>query len=116
MLMISDWPDYTSSSGDSDTSEVERIVAGQEVASPHRDHANQDHANPEAHTAEAQDTDVAMDTSHPAQWNIPEEDHTAQRIMSLLTEIGTSNLVERTLQEDRHFLHCIHCTGRILHV
>ncbi len=54
--------------------------------------------------------------SEHTQWtNIP-EDNTAQRIMHLLTELGSSNLVEAPSFAERNFLHCTNCTGRLLNV
>ena len=47
--------------------------------------------------------------------NIP-EDNTAQRIMHLLTELGSSNLVHSPSFAERNFLHCPNCTGRLLNV
>jgi len=39
---------------------------------------------------------------------------TAQKIMHLLDEIGTSNLVDRPPHYGSHFIHCVHCSGRIV--
>ena len=103
--ICTDWPDYTSS--DSDASEVEAIVGGAEVAAspttPTEIHSKDGLAQPASPTS----TD---------KWNIPQEDHTAQRIMHLLTEIGNSNLVDPNTFSEINFIHCNRCTGRILSV
>jgi hypothetical protein len=100
---LTDWPDYNSSGDESDASEVEKIVAAE------------DRTDSQASTSTPQKSPPKEAPAvPPPSWNIPEDDHTAQRIMNLLTEMGSSNLVLN--YDDTHFLHCINCTGRILHV
>ncbi|ELT96212.1 hypothetical protein CAPTEDRAFT_209723 [Capitella teleta] len=101
---LEDWPDYNTSGDDSDASEVERIVGSEEIR-------NDSKSSTPLKTPPNKEVAAAEVTSP---WSAAEEDHTAQRIMSLLTEMGNSNLVLNL--DDTHFLHCIHCTGRILHV
>jgi len=103
---LEDWPDY-STDEDSETSEVEAIVGGS-------DRDAKEHIN----TADTSMLDTSP--SHPnaspegsSKHVIPPEDQTAHKIMHLLTEIGNSNLVERTSFADVNFLHCSHCMGRL---
>lgn len=56
----------------------------------------------------------AATATHPKSFDIPDSvSYTAQKIMHLLDEIGTSNLVERPIDSNR-FLHCSHCSGRLI--
>ena len=107
MIPFADWPDYTSES-DSEASEVEAIVADSSApptsttfspaaqSTPHR---------PQPH-----------DPSQSPLAAVPETDHTAQRIMHLLTEIGHSNLVDRSMVSEGGYVNCNHCRGKLLHL
>ncbi|CAG5119625.1 unnamed protein product, partial [Candidula unifasciata] len=136
-----DWPDYTSSESDTD-SEVEPIVGGQGAAAvtdsevtpqpsppgspqtrtsrsetysqedgeeaenhpphPHHHHHHNHHHHHRHH-------------HHPDQpfRPPPEGDKTAHKILTLLTELGHSHLVEQVPLIDRNFLPCKFCTGAV---
>lgn len=103
MLTLLDWPDYTSSSSESD---VDQIITGsgdQPDTSVHSSHSG-DHSS----------SVVPRHKKSPKPAIPTTEDLTAQKIMYLLSEIGTSNLVDRMPPDDRHFLHCDRCTGRLM--
>ena len=103
---FSEWPDLTES--DSDDSAVEAIVGnttpggdGETITRVDQSKSSPPQPPPATH----------LDNK----LNIP-EDNTAQRIMHLLTELGSSNLVNSPSFAERNFLHCPNCTGRILNV
>lgn len=102
-----DWPDYSSSGSQSDEEHIPEatdqsingVSAGDQLQTIDTEaKANETSSQPQS-------------TSEPL---IPTEDLTAQRIMHLLNEIGTSNLVERLMYDEKHFLHCNRCLGRLI--
>ena len=116
--MYADWPDYEGESDSETGSETEVIVAGDSSLANQSDLGG-----------------VVFQPSHlsnlSSQWehepsaqplysfpssNIPTatDSQTAQKIMHLLDEIGTSNLVDRPPHDGARFLHCVHCSGRLI--
>jgi len=119
MFTCVDWPDYEGESESETGSETEVIVAGSSspvnqsdlgglvVQSSHSTSALSSHWELEASTHP-----IHSSTSS----NIPAaiDSQTAQKIMHLLDEIGTSNLVDRPPPDSARFLHCVHCSGRLI--
>ena len=107
-FFAAEWPDLTQS--DSDDSAVEAIVGNRTIGD-------------DSETVSVATADESKSSSSPPppathldnKLNIP-EDNTAQRIMHLLTELGSSNLVHSPSFAERNFLHCPNCTGRLLNV
>ena len=105
-IPFSDWPDY--SSDDSDTSEVEPILGGASDTSSHDSPAagvSHDEGRSPSHSA------AVSATTSPS-------DFTAQRILHLFTELGTSNVLETStsVYMEHSFIHCSQCTGRLLNL
>ena len=73
--------------------------------------------SPSPHTPDHPDHPAFTSPSSPSETSsdIPPPDQTAQKIMHLLTEIGSSNLVNLPTRDDA-FLHCGHCTGYLMTV
>ena len=138
MLVVADWPDYsTDDDGGSDVSEVEQIVAGA-PASDSSSSLLDASALPalgdgDAHTALAAAAAAArsLSSSHSTVASTAAAavaggggavaattDFTAQRIMHLFTELGSSNVLETSssLYMEHSFVHCSHCTGRLLNL
>jgi len=114
--MHADWPDYEGDSDSETSSETEVIVAGGGSISSSSVPLNQSEGlviHPSNETALQAATQPLV--SSPVS-NIPAVagSHTAQKIMHLLDEIGTSNLVDRPPPYGTHFIHCVHCSGRIV--
>jgi myosin heavy subunit len=121
-----DWPDYEGSGSDSETgSDTEVVIAttaANESTSPSADYSglvvHPSHSSivePTSHWEHKHNgSAVAFPSSLPSIPLSPAASQTAQKIMSLLGEIGTSNLVERTSLDNSHFLHCAHCSGRLI--
>jgi len=120
MYTCADWPDYEGESDSETGSETEVIVAGGSStlnqsdlgglvvqASPALSSTLSSHWELEASAPPVHSTSTS---------NIPAAvgSQTAQKIMHLLDEIGTSNLVERPLHDNARFLHCDHCSGRLI--
>lgn len=104
-----DWPDYSSSDDEHHgDSAIDQSPDGAPAG-----------AHPQADAAQrpAGDASSALPgTSSSGGSQAAADDATAQRIMHLLNEIGTSNLVERLSYDERHFLHCNRCLGRLIMV
>ncbi len=109
VCLFSEWPDLTES--DSDDSAVEAIVGDNQSTS--QGSGAQSKANPAPSTPPPPPYPATSSSS--TQSNIPDE-NTAQRIMHLLTELGSSNLVQSPSFAERNFLHCPNCTGRLLNL
>lgn len=107
MILLEDWPDYSSSD---EEHHGDNAVDQPPGGAPVNAHALADEG--QRPTGDAPST-LPSSTSGPQG---PIEDATAQRIMHLLNEIGTSNLVERLTYDERHFLHCNRCLGRLIMV
>jgi hypothetical protein len=115
-----DWPDYSSSGSQSDEERISEGAADQPPSSITNGVPAGDQLPPNDKEGRANETS----SSSPSQPHggtssdpslIPSgENATAQRIMHLLNEIGTSNLVERLMYDERHFLHCNRCLGRLI--
>ncbi|KAL8596529.1 hypothetical protein ACOMHN_041591 [Nucella lapillus] len=138
----SEWPDYTSSDSDAD-SEVEPIIGGAEIppspssdsttppslnynttpnddidpsssSTPHNHHHPHHHHRQRTHSTHSS-------ASHRTEvggmvgggGGIQEDDKTAHRILSLLSEIGHSNLVNKLSFTERNFLPCKYCKGAV---
>lgn len=120
VYVCADWPDYEGESDSETGSETEVIVAsgsssstlnqsdlGGLVVQPSHSSSMSSHWELEA----------SAQPVHPSpSSNIPVavSSQTAQKIMHLLDEIGTSNLVDRPPHDSTRFLHCVHCSGRLL--
>ncbi|CAH1785517.1 unnamed protein product [Owenia fusiformis] len=115
---IDDWPDYTSSSsGDSDASEVEAIIGGSAPDADTPPPSKNKHSHHHHHHHDNHQPDTPQQgtmSEHSEQWNSPQPDnHTAQKIMHLLNEIGNVNQVDRTDFDERNFMPCKCCQGRL---
>ena len=105
-LAFSDWPDYTST--DSDDSEVEHIIGG----------AHQYEGTTDAHSVPAP-PQTHDKINHEPHWNAtgPASDPTAQKIMHLLSEIGSA--VHMDFSDGyggREVLNCSHCSGQVINL
>ncbi|XP_013386833.1 golgin subfamily A member 2 isoform X2 [Lingula anatina] len=100
---LDDWPDYGSSSSDSDVSEVEAVIAGSPSSSKTESKSTPaaSSPNPAAKNPEQQST-----------WT--PQDETAHKIMHLLNELGNPNMVQNVAFSERNFHPCTHCKGRLL--
>lgn len=98
--MFLDWPDYDSSS----ESEVEPILAedGSVLTPERKSHKVRDLSSP------------AASPSSPGSPGSPGNDSTAQRIMHLLTELGSPHVVGPAHYEYRHVIQCTNCKGQLL--
>ena len=110
-----DWPDYSSGSdSDSERSEVEAIIGGPDSLDDSSSSATPSH--PGAPTLQGAhgtpEASYMLDPPrHSPAYDAP-EDHTAQQIMSLLNELGTSNIVEESTQLEYSVFRCNNCIGR----
>ncbi|KAL5011292.1 hypothetical protein ScPMuIL_009843 [Solemya velum] len=96
-----DWPDYTSSDTDSD-SEVETIIGGSEkLLVPAR-----------TMKSKVPHSEEDTNSSHRSHSESVDGEHTAHRILNLLSEIGHSSLTDKTLT-DYHCLSCKYCKGKV---
>uniref|UniRef100_K1QLA8 Golgin subfamily A member 2 n=1 Tax=Magallana gigas TaxID=29159 RepID=K1QLA8_MAGGI len=110
-----DWPDYTSSESEAE-SEVEAVVGpvhsdrnesaaesrlhpGIPESEKHHHHPHHHHHSHQPHSEE-----------QPAKDN-----HTANKILHLLSEIGHSNLIDHNMDDciDHNFLPCKYCKGQV---
>ena len=117
--MGADWPDYEGDSDSETGSETEVIVAGDSssmnqsdlgglvVQPSHLSNTLSSHWELEA---------SAQPVYSPPSSNIPAavDSQTAQKIMYLLDEIGTSNFVDHLPHSSMNFVHCDHCSGRLI--
>ncbi|KAK3784438.1 hypothetical protein RRG08_039439 [Elysia crispata] len=137
----SDWPDYTSSESDTD-SEVEPIVGGQQgpatpdlhLSSPpvslqdgalsinsvvkengHSDAGSVDQLQQHHHHYHRQrhHSHSNHEAEHAVMTRPTENNGTAHKILTLLTELGHSHLVEQVPLIDRNFLPCKFCKGAV---
>jgi len=120
MCMSVDWPDYEGESGSETGSETEMIVAGGSSSTLNQSDLGGLVVQPsQLSSALSSHWELEANTqplySSPSS-NIPAavSSQTAQKIMHLLDEIGTSNLVDRPLHDNARFLHCVHCSGRLI--
>lgn len=111
---VIDWPDYSSES--SDDSQVEPIVGGStsDISTPPHSsrHSNKLSANPLTSSTPAPNRDISQGSTLQSP-DIPNEDHTAQKIMHLLSELGSSNVLDRTSFIEKSYVNCSHCSGRL---
>jgi len=104
-----DWPDYSESSSESENEALTHHHADVHTHTHTHNHTDN-------HTHDAPDY-PPLHSSHQSLYPPPPssgsggEDLTAHRIMTLLNEIGTSNVIERCVYDDRCFIHCERCTG-----
>jgi len=117
--VCADWPDYEGDSDSETGSETEVIVAGDSstlnqsdlgglvVQPSHLSNTLSSHWELEA---------SAQPVYSPPSSNIPAavDSQTAQKIMYLLDEIGTSNFVDHLPHSSMNFVHCDHCSGRLI--
>jgi len=103
-----DWPNYDAESDSETSSETEVIVTGgsgplnqSDLGGLVVEPSSQWHTHSSPSTIPATTTSISSS-------------QTAQKIMHLLDEIGTSNLVDRPPYYGTHFIHCLHCSGRII--
>jgi len=127
MWICADWPDYEDGDTDSETgSETEVIIAGDSSDALNQSDVGGLAVQPSSQLPAASTTmsshwqfEASAEPVHPssATSNIPATgSQTAQKIMYLLDEIGTSNIVDRPLSHHSaaRFLHCVHCSGRLI--
>jgi len=112
-----DWPDYEGESDSETSSETEVIVAGGSGPLNQSDDGGLvvQPSNPTSVLSPHEASTPPLTSTHLS--NIPTSvtaSQTAQKIMHLLDEIGTSNLVDRPPLYGTHFIHCVHCSGRIM--
>lgn len=108
MIFYLDWPDYSSSGSQSDEDHIPGTTTDQSFSG-----VSTSDQLPTIDT-EGKANETSSQAQSTSESPIPTEDLTAQRIMHLLNEIGTSNLVERMMYDERHFLHCNRCLGRLI--
>ena len=118
--MCADWPDYEGDSDSETGSETEVIVAGDSSPSNQSDLGGLV-VQPSSHLSSTLSSHWELEASAqpvdpPPSSNIPAAvgSQTAQKIMYLLDEIGTSNLVDHPPHHSARFLHCVHCSGRLI--
>jgi len=121
MCIVADWPDYEAESDSETGSETEVIVAGGSSGPSNQSDLGGlvvQPSNPSSAVSshwELESSALLPQSSSP--YNIPSaaaDSQTAQKIMHLLDEIGTSNLVDRPPHDSTRFLHCVHCSGRLV--
>lgn len=95
LIFLSDWPDLSSDT-DSERSEVEAIIGGDEGSPPH--------PGAPSSPPTMQQSLTELDDRN--------KDPTAQQIMSLLNELGHSNIVEESSQLEHDVYRCVNCVGR----
>lgn len=115
--MDADWPDLEDGNS---CSETEELTTAEDTALSNGDQLQSAVIGPDgfatvlpSSSSSHSNAEIAMPSSE--LFNIPDSSasYTAQKIMHLLDEIGTSNLVERSINS-RRFLHCSHCSGRLI--
>jgi hypothetical protein len=110
-VVVADWPNYDEGNHSDSGSEVDSSLRSSSAAEQYS-RVNAGHVSESTHSESAPSFEHT--SLYPKLRNIPETaSYTAQKIMHLLDEIGTSNLVERSLDSNR-FLHCSHCIGRLI--
>jgi len=114
--VCTEWPDYDGESDSDAGSETEVIVADASGAVNQSDAGflsiQPSHpSNVSSSSSPHRELDASAASSP---FNIPADSHTAQKIMHLLDEIGTSNLVDRPPHDATRFLHCVNCSGRLI--
>lgn len=120
LCIYADWPDYEAESESDTGSETEVIVAGDSASSSPLNLGGLADQPPSHSPGELSshwnlESQLPLPHSSIPSYNIPAgtSSETAQKIMHLLDEIGTSNLVDRH-PHDVRFLHCVHCSGRLI--
>jgi len=117
VYVCTDWPDYEGESDSESGSETEVIVADgsssplqqSDLGGPVVPPSSTSSTTPSHWEQEANAQPV-----HPSHIPAAVSSQTAQKIMHLLDEIGTSNLVDRLPHDSTRFLHCVHCSGRLI--
>lgn len=132
LTFSTEWPDYTSSESDAE-SEVEPIIGGAEIPpspssetsappsllpdsadlshKPGHTHSQAHHHG--RHRTHSTGSHSVGGGGSVAGSVVQEEDETAHRILSLLSEIGHSNLVNKLSFTERNFLPCKYCKGAV---
>ena len=104
LIFFLEWPDYsTESDTDSEHSEVEAIIGGVEGVDSH---------TPPHPGAPSSQPHISPEADQSSIYNSSNEDPTAQQIMSLLNELGHSNIVEESTQLEFSLFRCNNCIGR----
>lgn len=110
-----DWPDYTSSESEAE-SEVEAVVGP--VHSDRNESAAESRLHPGIPESEVHQHHPHH--HHHSHQPHPEEqptkdNHTANKILHLLSEIGHSNLIDHNMDDciDHNFLPCKYCKGQV---
>nr|XP_022325623.1 golgin subfamily A member 2-like isoform X2 [Crassostrea virginica] len=111
-----DWPDYTSSESEVE-SEVEAVVA------PVHTDRNESAAESRLHPSISESENLHHHPhphhhhSHPHHGDEKpaKDNHTANKILHLLSEIGHSNLIDHNVEDciDHNFLPCKYCKGQV---
>jgi len=118
--LCADWPDYERESDSETGSETEMIVAGGSSSGGTLNQSDLGGLVVQPSHSSSMSSHWELEASAPPvnspSSNIPFAvgSQTAQRIMYLLDEIGTSNLVDRPPHDSVRFLHCVHCSGRLI--
>jgi len=116
-----DWPDYERESDSETGSETEMIVAGGGSSNSTLNQSDLGGLVVQPSHSSSMSSHWELEASAQPVYSSPSSNipaavasETAQKIMHLLDEIGTSNLVDRPPHDSVRFLHCVHCSGRLI--